>query len=270
MRRAVYALLLVVVLITGLTGCVTFDREQRRLARQLERRYTRVFRTYVRQQFGRNARLRNVNTETRTVSGPTPFRSTRYATRYLGGTVTIGNEVFEARFNTERNQLHSTRYADLILASAKEYYQFLGLDIFHVQFTSHSSMHQFQPAHVTTFEELRDSGGINGVILAVSSDIRGLSDRDFRSMPEFQRSLFTMRIFQMIETDDMARLSQLPRLDINNPHRVPQVHCREAGGSVDAFIRYRIIRSISVRHAGTNNSGGQGGVENNLRVVRIR
>lgn len=187
--------ILVIIAILCLTGCSLkktgkwewtispLSKEDQKYADELVAKYSEKFRQQAKTQYGKNAKVENINAQTESDG-----EFSVYPTNNLVGEISANNETFSALYSIEENKIfpHYRKNIEKINDSIPEYfYNVLGIDVCYgyVSFTIVKRADNYIPDEVDTYEELKEQNNI-GVKLYTTSDIDKLDEEFFRNVKD--------------------------------------------------------------------------------------
>lgn len=260
-------LLALLIILLALSGCVTTSPEERALARQIEREYSRSFQAQAWAEFGYNARVRDIST-IMDVRVHNLFPSAEsFATNNLRGMVRIGrDESFSARFYSAENRIVSTRNYYTLVESMEDFFRALGLDIIESRIIDGNtrSLQPYLPNEIDTFSALVGyKYNVNALIFVTNSPAHiteeSIAAAFYGVSPSQNNNMFfRIRIFHLNDPEQAIRITRHifrgELMDINGRH-IPTTYNGEAGGFVNAFQHFDISSSLQINYA--HSYGGE-------------
>ena len=197
-------------------------------------------------QYGRDAKVKNIRAETRTIYDPLyGIPSEKVTTGNLAGDITAGKETFRGLYLLEAGKVYSDRNYENIVQTVKAFFGIPDSAILDVTLTDSAYLTYYLPDEITTFEDMLENQYFMLVHIYTTADLSHFTQEDFSKLYRFyEKYEDSTGYVVLVQLDGDSNLEALQR-DINSitfeyEDHHGKVYDNESHGYVDAFEKYQI------------------------------
>ncbi len=237
-----------------LTACVKKAPETDAKLDELAQKYSAAFENRVEIQYGKSAKLTDIQGEVKGNSGGVTPTIHIKAGDNLTGKITIGKEKFDALYIPDSDEIISDKNAKIIEKSAKDYYKSMGIDVLEVSIRNEARTTFMLPDNIDTYRKMFKHKKVMYTYVFVKSDLSTLSLNDFDFYYAYLKDYYTNYRGNLVfvELKNPNKLPELKAFVKNSPLKLhqhnPTIYIDSKKAYIEAFDYFDLSSSIVITY----------------------